>query len=46
MMDMFSEARQMAAQFREVFEAFIFVGFTEQQAMQMVLALMSAPIRG
>jgi len=41
-MDYFSESRKMAAQFREIFEAFVSVGFTEAQAMQMILALMGS----
>lgn len=41
MMDMFSEARQLAAQYREIYEALTFVGFTQEQAMRMLLTLMS-----
>ena len=42
MMDMFSEARQMAVKYREIFDAFIFAGFSEDQAMDLLITLMES----
>jgi hypothetical protein len=46
MMDMFSAARRLASQWREVFEALVAEGFTEEQAMRMLLVMMGTPING
>lgn len=37
---MFSTARQVAAQYREIYEALVFVGFSEEQAMRILLGMM------
>jgi hypothetical protein len=44
MFDMFSAARKIAAQYREIFEALTEMGFTETQAMTILTALIGAPV--
>lgn len=51
MYDVWAESRKHAAQVREFFEAYVSVGFTEAQAMELVKILfagmvMSPPPRG
>ena len=43
MFDMFSASMRIAAQYRELFEAFTAMKFTEEQAMQLLIALMRTP---
>ncbi|MFF4952268.1 hypothetical protein [Streptomyces chattanoogensis] len=42
MFDVFAVARQHAAQIREYYEAYIAVGFTEDQAWELTVILMKA----
>jgi hypothetical protein len=42
--DYFSESRRMAAQFREVYEAFVSVGFSEEQAMELLKSFLALPV--
>lgn len=42
MYDMFSETRKVAATIREFFEAYVAMGFTEDQAMDLVKITLSA----
>ena len=44
MMDMFSTARKVAAQYREIFEALTEMSFTDEQAMRILIALISGPV--
>lgn len=44
MMDMFSAARQIASQYREIFEALVAMGFSEEQSMTILVALINAPV--
>lgn len=44
MFDMFSASRKIAAQYREIFEALTEMGFSEEQAMAILLGLIAAPI--
>jgi hypothetical protein len=44
MFDMFSAARKISAQYREIFEALTEMGFSESQAMTILVALIGAPI--
>ncbi|MGW1859336.1 hypothetical protein [Streptomyces collinus] len=42
--DMFSAARRVAAQYREIFEALVEIGFSETQAMTILTALIGSPV--
>lgn len=42
--DVFSEANSAAAKARELFEAYVRSGFTDSQAMSLLLAVFGAPI--
>lgn len=44
MFDMFSASRKIAAQYREIFEALVEMGFTDGQAMTILTAMIGAPI--
>lgn len=44
MFDMFSAARKVAAQYREIFEALTEMGFSEEQALTILIALIGAPV--
>lgn len=44
MFDMFSAARKVAAQYRELFEALVQMGFTDEQAMRILTAIIQAPV--
>jgi hypothetical protein len=46
MFDMFSASRKVAAQYREIFESLTAMGFTEEQAMQILIAVISVPLHG
>jgi hypothetical protein len=44
MLDYFSESRRMASQFREIYEAFVSVGFSEEQALELLKAIIQRPV--
>ncbi|NYI06088.1 hypothetical protein [Allostreptomyces psammosilenae] len=44
MFDTFSEARQHAAKMREFYDAYVSQGFSDEQAMSMVLILLAGVV--
>lgn len=46
MFDYFTEARKLAAQYREIYDAFVAVGFTEKEALHLLTSLMGMGPRG